>query len=320
MAGPFVNYVAGIYTSYRFSAVFIALTDVGFLRVLFQRHVLEISQFPFADFTFHYVGTPEQDIMLYNITHGTEFDMCVAFYGIDSDPCGPESNLDFVYFAWLNFERFAFRKHALVLLPSDDFLADERLEEAGFSYVLQKPLMRFLRHHRACSDGWNDPYNCDECVVSFREQIDMCPCLAPRVPCFCGVCLRQPPSLIHSALHTVRTLVLHVEQFELTAVTTYDEYRFAVRSNACPVNMLIPPEYPELRFWYRHDLLARSPQKFHKDCPGEGPFGSFSRAVFQDPLKCIEELVNHRDHFWCAYCNRGLFFPNNCDEDHHHVG
>jgi uncharacterized protein (DUF983 family) len=26
----------------------------------------------------------------------------------------------------------------------------------------------------------------------------------------------------------------------------------------------------------------------------------------------IEDLVRHKQHFWCPYCNRGLLFPNSC--------
>ena len=145
----------------------------------------------------------------------------------------------------------------------------------------------------------------------------MCPCLASHEPCYCGICLRQPPSLRLSALRTVRTLVFDVERFELNALTTYDEYVFAVMSDTCRVRLIIPPEYPQIRIWYRHDLYADSPAKYHKDCPGVGPWRSYSKSEFETHTEAIEALLCHRNHFWCAYCNRALFFPNNCDEEDH---
>ena len=26
----------------------------------------------------------------------------------------------------------------------------------------------------------------------------------------------------------------------------------------------------------------------------------------------IEDLISHKQHFWCNHCEKGLFFPNTC--------
>jgi len=28
----------------------------------------------------------------------------------------------------------------------------------------------------------------------------------------------------------------------------------------------------------------------------------------------IDDLIGHKDHFWCHHCERGLFFPLTCTE------
>ena len=142
-------------------------------------------------------------------------------------------------------------------------------------------------------------------------------CRAPHEACSCVICLRQPPSLRLWTLHTIRTLIFDMERFELTALTTYDEYVYAVRSGEASVSQIGPPEYPEIRVWYQHDFLADSIARFHKHCPGAGPWGTFTCSEFTTSAEAIETLIIHRQHFWCTFCNRGLFFPNFCEDDDH---
>jgi hypothetical protein len=52
----------------------------------------------------------------YTLTCG-EFSARLNIIGIDSVPCGPESNVDFVHFVWDNIEQFSCTRHSISLLP-----------------------------------------------------------------------------------------------------------------------------------------------------------------------------------------------------------
>ena len=316
LTGEFLSYLAGICTTYNHAAMVVALTDIPFLDLLFQRQDPTVPFFALDEFRFQLMGTLSADLRLYRVTYGDVFDMHISFYGVDSDECDPDSNLDLVYFTWQNFERFAVHKLAITLLPADCLLArDYTPSQIG---ELPPLTMRCLQYHRLRSDGWFDPYNCEDCVVEYRNSIpDLVPCRAPDEACSCSICLRQPPSLRLSALHTINTLLFNVENFELSALTTYDEYVYVVRSGEAHMPQILPPEYPEIRVWYQSDFLADSTDRYHRHCPGAGPWGTFTCSKFHSDEEAIVKLVDYRTHFWCAFCNRGLFFPNLCEDPDH---
>jgi hypothetical protein len=101
----------------------------------------------------------------------------------------------------------------------------------------------------------------------------------------------------------------NLERFELTADTTYSEYKFAVTSKRVrlvpvPSMNLLPPEYPfmEITFCFRYPLY-----KLHHECPGRGLWhGQFSN-MFSTTSDAINTLVNDKDRFWCRFCGRPLF-------------
>ena len=320
LTGEFISYLAGVFHSYNHASMVVALSDVEILDTIFQRYDDIVPVFHLDDFHFQQENTIAEDIQLYRVTYGDIFDLHISFYGVDSDECDPDSNLDLVYFTWQHFERFAFHKVALVLLPACDIL----ISDDPVTYMQRRighlpPLtMHFLHYHRILSDGWLDPYNCDDCVVEYRESIpDLVPCHAPDEACSCNICLRQPPSLRLSALHAINTLIYDLERFELSALTTYDEYVYVVRSGEASNSQILPPEYPEIRVWYHHDFLADSPARFHRHCSGAGPWATFTCSTFPSHDEAIAKLIDYRTHFWCAFCNRGLYFPNQCEDADH---
>jgi hypothetical protein len=72
------------------------------------------------------------------------FSLYIFIHGIDTTAdAGRSSNLDFVYFILRYLDRFSFKKHALVIHPSDDLFPT-------------RPRLLTLRHYGAASDGWND--------------------------------------------------------------------------------------------------------------------------------------------------------------------
>jgi len=144
MTGGFVYYIVGIFHSYVTTSLFIALTDVNILDVIFQCSENVNHVFPHRRFS---VSLPQHHwgrYKVYRVTYGTTFELYLTCYGVDSRDCGPKSNLDLIHFMWQHFERFGFRKHVITLLPSD------------YREHFSVPLMRCLRDRRALSDGWRD--------------------------------------------------------------------------------------------------------------------------------------------------------------------
>jgi len=190
-------------------------------------------------------------------------------FGIDvSARCGSLSNVDLVYFIWDNYERMGTKQYAITLVPSDvdTFSTPPPLLNAA---SLVKPSMICLIHYRAGSDGWRDGSNCDTCVENYRSCVGST-CVCNRTEdCSCRVCRRQPPSLFATALDVYTRLVRNLPEYELTSNTTYEQYVYAVTSEESDIRLLLPPEYPEMRIWFRfaHPDFDR---RFHRDCPGDG--------------------------------------------------
>ena len=82
-----------------------------------------------------------------------------------------------------------------------------------------------------------------------------------------------------------------------------------------PLDNLLPPETPTIRIFFRYDI--NSPFKYHRDCPGVGPWDSKSERIYASDDVMFQDLIAHKDHFRCHYCEKGLFFPNSC---HEHTG
>ena len=53
----------------------------------------------------------------YTLTYG-EFSARLNVIGIDSVPCGPDSNVDFVHFVWDNVEQFSCTRYSITTSPS----------------------------------------------------------------------------------------------------------------------------------------------------------------------------------------------------------
>ena len=58
------------------------------------------------------------------------------------------------------------------------------------------------------------------------------------------------------------------------------------------------------------------PFRFHRDCTDAVSWiGRSERSyAFDPPEEIIDDLIRHKNHFWCHHCERGLFFPSTCAE------
>jgi hypothetical protein len=50
--------------------------------------------------------------------------------------------------------------------------------------------------------------------------------------------------------------------------------------------------------------------------PWSADFLTRSHASITD---AVEDLVENRSMYWCRFCDKGLFFPTVCDENHDDV-
>jgi hypothetical protein len=185
LSGTYVCYLAGVLNNYVSAALFVVLTDCLAVTLLFQIETPPPTSFYISDFLFTLVGNEEElESFVYIISHiNSNFSLYIYIHGIDTTAItGPSSNLNFVYFIWRYLERFSFKKHALIIHPSDDLFPS-------------RARLLTLRHYRAVSDGWNDSADCDRCVELYHESlVPFTTCQRPAA-CACPICLRQPPSL-----------------------------------------------------------------------------------------------------------------------------
>ena len=173
--------------------------------------------------------------------------------------------------------------------------------------------MLCFRYYRGGREGWKDHANCDDCVERHAVGSDpyhSCSCVLGE--CSCKLCRHQPPYLADYANYVLFNYTLHLERFKLTDEKTYSQYVYAVRSNLVPQDNLLPPETPTIRIWFRRDI--NSSFKYHRDCPGVGPWDSQSQRTYVSINEMIKDLIAHREHFWCHHCEKSLFFPNSCTE------
>jgi len=61
-----------------------------------------------------------------------------------------------------------------------------------------------------------------------------------KLSCKCNICLRQPPSLRGFASQAVFRLRYKIDQFELTANTIYDSYKYVADSKTVSFHKLVP--------------------------------------------------------------------------------
>jgi len=114
------------------------------IRLIFQKGQTLIQNFNIGSFQFdrmHMVN----DSCIYRVRN-ENFCMLMFFYGVDTDSrCNYRSKGDFVHFIWDHFERFAIRKFAITILPSDSATTPSGLSDNRLLY---------LRNYIAASDGW----------------------------------------------------------------------------------------------------------------------------------------------------------------------
>jgi len=110
---------------------------------------------------------------------------------------------------WQNFLRFSNKKYAVALTPHGPATL---------------PKLLCLKHYRAESDGWKDLANCDDCVAQHMTVLNPFHSCDLSVECSCKICKNQPPYLADPARHVLFNFTLHLDRFEFTAETTYEQY------------------------------------------------------------------------------------------------
>ena len=310
-SGTFACHVAGILSGYKCACLYITPSDTYMVRLLFQR--VDAPTFSHAGFQLELLNSVLHDeLVVYKVSMDS-FSMKFIIFGVEvSARCGPLSTVDFAYFIWDNFERISAKHYAITLLPSDlDSYSNPPPMINRTSLIYH--ILLCLKHRRAASEGWRDGTNCDTCVGSFQSNVGS-KCGYTRLEdCSCGICLRQPLSLFASVLDVYTRMVRNLPGFELMSNTTYEQFVYAVESEETDIRNMLPPEFPEMRLWFRfsHPTFDR---RFHRDCPGVGEWDSETCRSFPDFYEAIDSLVNEEETYWCHFCHRGLFFPNACPD------
>ena len=125
------------------------------------------------------------------------------------------------------------------------------------------------------------------------------------------MCARHPPSLADSARHVLFSYTLHLDRFHLDVDTPYDLYVYAAHSNQVSQDALLPPGAPVITIRYCNII---SPFKLHRDCLGAGPWITQATRTYESNGTLIEDLIIHKNNFWCHYCDKALFFQISCME------
>ena len=150
--------------------LYVAKHDAPLLNILFQGG----GSAEFIDLEgFHLELVPPDyvwDTVKYTLTYG-EFTSRINVMGIDSVPCGSESNVDFVHFVWDNIEQFSYTRYSINILPPHD---DPN----------SRPQTLYLAHHRGESDGWRHQNGCILCRSDYLEIVRPLTyyCTFPPVP------------------------------------------------------------------------------------------------------------------------------------------
>jgi len=156
LAGNFVLYMAGVFNSFTSASLFIAMTVSPLLRRIFRQDPDPLDNFYIHGFLFEYSDADVDEVIFYYDVSCGDFRMPFAFYAIDTtDNSDTSSNLDFVQFIWINYERFNFAKYCLTFVRRDYFSLTELC----------------LKYYRAESDGWRDSIHCGSCVTRFQNRL-----------------------------------------------------------------------------------------------------------------------------------------------------
>jgi hypothetical protein len=151
------------------------------------------------------------------------------------------------------------------------------------------------------------------CVLEYRVTArKQSKCRMPDVGT-CNTCLRQPPSLFHSALHVFSKMVYNLEGFELITETTYEQYMYSSMSNRVNYVKLLPPQFPNIWLTF---LFQSIPCRFHVDCPREGSWeGNLPHTFLNSMTQFVNSLMKSK--YMCQHCSKGLFLPNTCPHPLH---
>ena len=122
------------------------------------------------------------------------------------------------------------------------------------------------------------------------------------------ICLRQPPSLFVSALHIYTKLVKNLVRFELSPDTIYEQYVYAKESKQANPDNLLPPEFPEVRIWFRYEHQDIE-HKLKRDSPGADSWHGELSLTFPCVDIAIHSLATEEEIYWCRHCGCGIFFP-----------
>jgi hypothetical protein len=109
--GSFPTYLAGVQTSFRRVAFFVALKSTTLINLVFQRARAPVENFQVGEFKFTLIDNlVDLDVCRYIVRLG-EQNYWISFVGIDCDvECGTLPNVDFVHFMWQNISGdFLFR-------------------------------------------------------------------------------------------------------------------------------------------------------------------------------------------------------------------
>jgi len=119
LSGSFVTYITQLFNKHGSICLYIAKHDAPLLNILFQgggsAEFIDLEGFHLELVRPDYVW----DTVKYTLTYG-EFSARLNVIGIDSVPCGPESNVDFVHFVWNNVEQLSYTRYSITLLPPHD--------------------------------------------------------------------------------------------------------------------------------------------------------------------------------------------------------
>jgi hypothetical protein len=179
LTGTYVLHLAGLVHQHASAAMFVVMTECHAVRLIFQRDLPAPLSFYLGNFLFTAVDDVDLDSLAYVVSNESrDFSLYIVFHGVDTTAnTGSSCNLDFVYFIWQYLERLSFKKHALVLHPSDDLFHT-------------RPRLLSLRHYRAASDGWNDS---DDRPLRPALPGRSTTFLLMSKACYCRLCLPNLP-------------------------------------------------------------------------------------------------------------------------------
>jgi len=202
-----------------------------------------------------------------------------------------------VHFIWTIYERLTFGKYCLTFIPRDES---------------DLPRLVCLKNHRAECLGWRNDIHCPACVTSFQINLRrLANCQRPNTHnCPSSICVRQPPSLLASASHTLFLMVLELNRFTLTYETTYEQYYMALSSRRVPARQMLPPNFSHISLRFPCKSFK---YKTYRHCPRPDVYWDVKmKRTFRSAFDAIQSLILLKELFWCANCRRGLFFPIVC--------